>query len=47
MEWVTVRLLVNSWRGLIGDVVRVPAQLATVLVLRGHAEIVRRLDRAA
>ena len=47
MEWVTVRLLRNSWRGAIGEVVPVPAVTATLLILRGHAELVTPLRLAA
>ncbi len=36
MEWREVRLLVNCWRGRIGDVVQVPAAIASAMVQDGR-----------
>lgn len=36
--WITVRLRVNHWRGLIGSIVEMPASIAAGLVCEGRAD---------
>lgn len=39
LTYVRVRLLVNCWRGKIGDVVEVPAAIAVIMVAQKRAEV--------
>jgi hypothetical protein len=37
VEWVTVRLIKNTWRGLAGQIVEMPAAIAAVYEQNGQA----------
>ncbi|MGE5619034.1 MAG: hypothetical protein ACM3US_07220 [Sphingomonadaceae bacterium] len=47
MEWLTVRLLVNHWRGKRGELVEVPAVIAAAMIAGGEAELAARETEAS